>query len=109
MNDDFFADMFRDTPEKRAQRDAIRDSVMPSNHIPTVGSYFRIRFATHADRSYIDCIWKCLAHQDGAIVGKIVHGTTFGDKVRSFVFGDILFYDATELWAAIEADKQATA
>lgn len=107
--DDFFRDMFKDTPERRAPRAAIRDSVMPSSHIPKVGSHFRVRFATIADRSYLECIWKCLAHQDGAIVGKCVHGYAYGDGIKTFVFGDMLFYDASDLWAAIEAEKPKAA
>jgi hypothetical protein len=85
----------------------ILNAVMPSDHIPKAGNYFRVRFAAYADRSYMDVIWKCLAHQDHAVVGSAVHGSVYGDKRKTFVIGDMLFYDATELWTAIEADRVA--
>jgi hypothetical protein len=85
----------------RKQSESIRDTVQPSTFIPKVGDKFRMRFATVGDRSYMDCIWQCLAHQDGAVLGKLLHGHTFGEGPRLFVIGDVLFYDCNEIWAAM--------
>jgi hypothetical protein len=100
-----FASM-RPSKADMARSAAILESVQPSSHLPTVGSYFRMRFALTGDRSWMEVIWKCLAHQDHAVVGKAVHGGYMHDNpIRTFIVGDVNFYDATELWAAIEADK----
>jgi len=85
--------------------EAITDSVLPSTFIPKAGDYFRMRFATIRDRSYMDCIWKCLAHQDGAVLCELAHGNAFGKGPRLFVIGDVLFYDCNELYAAIQSPR----
>lgn len=88
----------------------ILDSVMPSEFFPKAGDYFRVRTATIADRSYMGDIWLCIESQDYCAVGKKVLDTYSGTdsnhigEIRSFVTGDVIFYDCSKIWAAVQAD-----
>lgn len=107
--DGVFKDLFRSAfgPQHHARQESIAATVLPSTYIPAVGEFFRMRFATVGDRSYIDNVYECRACQAGAVVGKLVHGQQFGEKVRVFVVGDALFYEANELAAALLAESEA--
>jgi hypothetical protein len=65
-------------------------------HLPHVGDYFRIEWAKHYDRSYIDNIYRCVSRQDGAVMGEIVHGAQYSRGNRLFVAGDVKFYNASK-------------
>jgi hypothetical protein len=94
-----------------AQSRRILDSIYPSDFFPTKGQYFRIRAATIADRSWMGDIWLCLASQDHCAVGKRVLDGYGGLEsphiggIRSFVAGDVIFYDCTAIWAAVEEER----
>lgn len=104
--------MFRPDPKVDAR---ILNSVMPSDFIPKAGDYFRVRSATIADRSYMGDIWLCLEFQDHCAAGRKVMDTYGGltsksvGEVRSFVAGDVIFYDCSKLWASIEEDRSPPA
>jgi hypothetical protein len=94
----------------------ILDSIYPSDFFPVKGQYFRVRAATIADRSFMGDIWLCLGSQDHCAVGKKVLDTYMGlegnstfplGTIRSFVAGDVIFYNCTEIWAAVEEDRGA--
>jgi hypothetical protein len=87
-------------PERDPKQEArILSSVMPSDFIPALGDHFRVRFATYADRSYIDNIYQCAGVQDGCVLSRLVLGHSYdGNKLRSFIVGDMLFYNCTEAW-----------
>lgn len=95
----------------------ILDSIFPSDFFPKKGEYFRVRECTIASRSFMGDIWLCIESQDHCAVGKRVldtYGGLEGTKslgkigdVRSFVAGDVIFYDCTKIWAAVEEDRGA--
>lgn len=101
MKDDDIFGLFRKTPDEKRRDEAILSTLLPSDYIPNPGEHFRMRFATYADRSWMDVIWKCTAFQDGAVAAYAVHGMNYGDKKRVFIVGDVLFYPAEELAKAL--------
>lgn len=107
MNDPLL-DFFRPDPKRDAR---ILNSVEPSDFFPAAGQFFRVRWATVADRSYSGCIWECIGSQSHCAVGRKVLDTYTGltgariGEVLSFVAGDVIFYDCSEIWAAIQADR----
>lgn len=103
-------------PKRDPQQDArILNSLFPSEYFPKKGEYFRVRTATIADRSYMGDIWVCIESQDHCAVGKRVLGTYSGLKpggslgelgdVKAFVAGDVIFYDCSKIWEAVEEDR----
>lgn len=75
---------------------------MPSDYLPKKGEFFRMRHATISCRSYIDCIFKCLSFEEGAVLGEKVFGSSYGDEKRFvFVVGDCIFYRANEIGALL--------
>lgn len=106
---DFPFDMFKRDP---AMDRRIMDSNFPSDFFPKRGEYFRIRSATVADRSWMGCIWLCIESQDHCAVGKRVlssYGKSDLGEIKSFVAGDVIFYDCTKIWAAVEEGRGAPA
>lgn len=88
----------------------ILDTIQPSSYLPAINERFRVRYATIADRSYMDVVFQCLGHQDGAVIGKVVHGRTYGaTPYYLFVVGDVLFYCAEDLMRAVELDRASAA
>lgn len=93
--------------------ETILSTVMPSDYFPKSSEYFRFRQATIACRGGMGDIWLCIEAREGAVVGRKVldtyaglHGRSIGE-VRQFVAGDVIFYDCTKMWAAIEVDSSA--
>lgn len=109
---DFPFSMFKPDPKVDAR---ILDSVMPSNFFPQAGQYFRVRSATIADRSYMGDIWQCIQAQDHCAVGKRVLDTYTGlqgsriGEIKAFVSGDVIFYDCTQIWQAVQAEQAKVA
>lgn len=105
MTDPF--ELFKRDPKVDAR---ILNSVMPSDFFPKRGEYFRVRNATIADRSYMGDIWVCIDAQNYCAVGKRVLDTYGGldsrriGDVMSFIAGDVIFYDCTQVWDSIIAD-----
>lgn len=107
INPDFF---FKRDPK---QDERILSTVEPSEFFPKAGEFFRVRIATCADRSYMGDIWECISSQNHCAVGRRVldtytglTGSRIGD-IHSFVAGDVIFYDCSEIWAAIQAQLAA--
>lgn len=109
-----------DNPFELFKRDPTVDeriinSVQPSDFFPTKGQYFRVRTATIADRSYMGDIWLCLDSQQHCAVGKKVLDTYSGidpkhvGRLQSFVAGDVIFYDCTQLWDSVLRDAEESA
>lgn len=76
--------------------------------LPKPGDFFRIKFNTIQDRSYLGDIFECKALQDEAVVGIAVHEEwNFSGKKRPkiFVNKDVTFHPADKLWAAMQAEK----
>lgn len=113
------ADFFDMLPKRDPKMDArILDSLYPSDFFPKKGEYFRVRACTIADRSYMGDIWLCIESQQHCAVGKRVLSSYSGldprpsiigglGEVKSFVAGDVIFYDCTQIWAAVEEDRGA--
>lgn len=105
-------DWFKPDPARDRR---ILDSIYPSDFFPKKGDYFRVRDATIASRSYMGDIWLCIESQEHCAVGKKVLDTYHGldnvakkiGEVRSFVAGDVIFYDCTKIWAAVEEERGA--
>lgn len=97
-------ELFKRDPKQEAR---ILDSVQPSDFFPKAGEFFRVRSATIACRSYMGDIWECISAQSGAALGRKVLDTYGGqvapsiNEVRSFVAGDVIFYDCSEMWATV--------
>lgn len=107
-------------PKRDPKVDArILDANFPSDFFPRRGEYFRVRACTVADRSHMGDIWLCVESQDHCAVGKKVLDSYVGERPRSptgifgtgdilaFVAGDVIFYDCTQIWAAVEEDRGA--
>lgn len=112
LNPDDMRDMFKHDPKLDAR---ILNTVMPSDFFPAKGQYFRVRNATVADRSYMGDIWVCIESQDHCSVGKKVLDTYLGidskhiGAIKSFVAGDVIFYDCTQIWDAVLRDLENSA
>lgn len=109
LNPDDFRDMFKRDPKVDTR---ILNTVMPSDFFPAKGQYFRVRNATIADRSYMGDIWVCIESHDHCAVGKKVLDTYCGmdskriGDIKSFVAGDVIFYDCTAIWDAVLRDLE---
>lgn len=105
-------DIFRHFKRDPKQDARIMDSIMPNEWFPKAGDYFRVRTASIPDRSYMGDIWLCVESQEYCAVGRKVMDTYCGTEskhvgqMKSFVLGDVIFYDCTKIWAAVVADKE---
>lgn len=110
MTDPF--ELFKRDPKVEAR---ILDSVQPSDFFPSKGNYFRVRTATIADRSYMGDIWLCIDSQQHCAVGKKVLDTYSGidpkhiGGLHSFIAGDVIFYDCTQIWDSVLRDAEESA
>ncbi len=108
IDPDDLRDLFKRDPKKEAR---ILDSLMPSDFFPKAGDFFRVRTATTADRSYMGDIWECIGSQSYCAVGRKVLDTYCGAEskhvgdIKSFVAGDVIFYDCSEVWAAVQKQQ----
>lgn len=110
MTDPF--ELFKRDPKVDAR---ILGSIQESDFFPTRGQYFRVRTATVADRSYMGDIWLCIESQQHCAVGKKVLDTYSGTdpkqlgRIHSFIAGDVIFYDCTQIWDAVLRDAEEAA